>query len=66
MMSCKQATALISQGQERPLKLSERLSIKLHVSMCGGCRNFEKQMTSLRDLSQQFARGEQSSQDGKL
>ena len=48
MLSCKQATQLMSQKMDRKLGLAERMRLKLHVMMCGGCRNFGKQMDFLR------------------
>ncbi|BCB27383.1 hypothetical protein SKTS_22690 [Sulfurimicrobium lacus] len=49
MLNCKQATALMSQEQDRPLDLKERLGLRFHVSMCAGCRNFRKQMAFLHE-----------------
>lgn len=57
MLNCHDATLLISQSQERPLVLSERLGLKVHVAMCSGCRNFEKQMPALRAAARLFAKG---------
>ena len=39
MLNCHDATRLMSDSQERTLKLGERFSLKMHVSMCAGCRN---------------------------
>lgn len=57
MMNCKQATALLSQRQERPLTQVERLSLRFHLMMCSGCRNFSRQMESLRAMSRGYAKG---------
>jgi predicted anti-sigma-YlaC factor YlaD len=48
MLNCKQATALLSQRMERKLGPGERLSLKMHLVMCSGCRNFGRQMDFLR------------------
>tara|TARA_R110002167_G_scaffold28883_1_gene96607 strand:+ start:161 stop:412 length:252 start_codon:yes stop_codon:yes gene_type:complete len=56
MMNCKQATRLLSDAQERPLSWSERLAVKLHISMCSGCRNFASQMPSLRQIARAYAK----------
>ena len=48
MMNCKQATELLSQAQDRPLRVSERLSLRLHLLMCVGCARFGRQMDVLR------------------
>lgn len=44
MPSCKDISELISQAMDRQLPLRKRLSIRLHVSMCGLCRRYEKQL----------------------
>lgn len=48
MINCKEATQLISQGQERTLSLAERLALKLHFLICEGCRASERQFEFLR------------------
>lgn len=57
MMSCRAASRLLSEQQERPLRLGEQLALRLHLSLCGNCRQFARQLTglqlSLRQLSQQ-------------
>lgn len=48
MLSCKDATRLMSEAQDRPLSVSERLQLKLHLAICTGCANFRRQMDFLR------------------
>ena len=48
MMTCKQATGLMSQAQDRPLTLKERITLRLHLMMCSGCSNFNRQMDFIR------------------
>jgi hypothetical protein len=48
MLSCKDASHLISEGQDRKLGLRERIGLRLHLWMCSSCRLFEKQMGQLR------------------
>lgn len=57
MMNCQEATRLLSDAQERELSLKERAALKFHVMMCSGCRNFGKQMGTLRDIARQYAKG---------
>jgi hypothetical protein len=47
-MSCQQASELLSQAQERPLGWVERNTLLLHLMMCDGCRNFQKQLGFIR------------------
>lgn len=56
MMNCKQATRLLSDQLERPLGRGERLSLKFHLMMCRACRNFGRQMGTLRSLSRGYAK----------
>ncbi|MFZ5567083.1 MAG: zf-HC2 domain-containing protein [Pseudomonadota bacterium] len=54
MLSCKEVNRLLSEAQDRPLALRERLPLRLHLAMCQGCRNFEKQLDFLRQATRQF------------
>lgn len=38
----------MSQKLDRSLSLSERIALKLHLTVCSGCRNFENNMEFLR------------------
>lgn len=44
MLSCKEATLLISQGMDRKLTLRERGSLLIHQAICKGCRAYERQL----------------------
>ncbi len=57
MMNCQQATRLLSEAQDRELSLKDRAGLKMHVVMCSGCRNFGRQMGTLRDIAQSYAKG---------
>lgn len=50
MNSCKKMTVLISQQLDRRLTLSERCALRLHLMMCRGCRNFERNMAFMHDV----------------
>lgn len=57
MMSCQQATRLISESQDRALSMSEKLSLKMHVMMCVGCKNFSLQVPFLSKAMKAYAKG---------
>lgn len=57
MLSCKQATELMSQELDRPLSLIERLGLRLHVLICTGCHNYRRQMGILREACRRFGGG---------
>jgi predicted anti-sigma-YlaC factor YlaD len=48
MMSCKQATHLLSQQLDRPLDRRESMSLRFHLMMCTGCTNFKQNLSFLR------------------
>jgi hypothetical protein len=53
--SCKDVSHLVSQGLDRQLGFGERLRLRLHLAICEGCRNFERQMDFLRKAMQRLA-----------
>jgi len=55
MLNCKQAAALMSQGMDKELGALQRVNLRFHLMMCGGCRNFSKQMMFLRKSCQNLA-----------
>lgn len=64
MLTCKDATRLVSEGQERALGLRERWSLRVHLWLCDNCRRFERQVRLLRQAMRIMAsRSETESQD---
>lgn len=57
MLSCKQATELMSQEQDRPLRLGERIGLSLHAWICSSCANYRRQMDVLRSACRRFGGG---------
>jgi len=57
MLSCKQATELMSQEKDRPLSLGERIGLRLHVWICAGCGNYRRQRDVLRAACRRFGNG---------
>ena len=47
--TCKEAHRLVIEGQDRQLSLMERISVRIHLMMCGACRRFEAQVQFLRE-----------------
>jgi hypothetical protein len=48
MLSCKETTRLLSQGEDRKLAFGERVALRLHLAICDGCRNVSAQFRFLR------------------
>ncbi|MBJ7551062.1 zf-HC2 domain-containing protein [Marinomonas ostreistagni] len=54
MMKCTEATQLLSEKMDRSLSSKEKINLGVHTAMCPACRQFGKQMLSLRKISQQY------------
>ncbi len=54
MLSCKEVTRRLSEAQDCELGLAERVQLKMHLAMCGGCRNFSRQMDFLRAACKRY------------
>ena len=48
MLSCKEASRLLSQGLDRKLGFGERVMLRVHLAICDGCTNFKSQVEFLR------------------
>ncbi len=48
MLTCREVSILLSQEQDRPLGLVERVRLEAHLKLCEGCENFQKQLAFLR------------------
>lgn len=48
MLSCKEATRLMSEEQDRKLSSGERVQLEIHLVLCKGCQNFREQVAFLR------------------
>jgi Putative zinc-finger len=54
IISCKDASRLVSRREERPLSAWQRLVLRLHLSVCAACSQFEKQIAFLRTAMQRY------------
>lgn len=48
MLTCKEASRLMSSRQEQTLGVAERAALALHLVACRACRKVEAQMAFLR------------------
>ncbi len=46
--TCKHTAELLSQSQDRSLSLPEKTRLHLHLLLCVGCRNFNRQLEFMR------------------
>lgn len=54
MLSCKQASQLLSQSLDRRLSWRERMGLQLHLMVCDVCQRFGKQLTLIRSAVRQM------------
>lgn len=50
MLSCREATRLMSEGLDRRLGLRARMGLRLHVAMCKACPRYLAQLKALHEL----------------
>ena len=54
LLSCKEATSLVSEGLDRRLGVLERFSLRLHLLVCDGCSRVARQLPFLRKAMQRL------------
>lgn len=64
MLTCKDASRLISENLERPLGFWERWGLRLHLMMCLYCRRFERQMALMRKALRMLGKRAEVDTDG--
>jgi hypothetical protein len=48
MLTCKEVSRLVSQGLDRRLGFAQRVRLRVHLAICEGCVNFDRQLRLLR------------------
>jgi Putative zinc-finger len=48
--TCKEVTELVIAREDRALPLSDRLAMRVHMSICTSCPKFERQIFMMRDV----------------
>ena len=54
MLTCRQATQLLSEKQDRQLLLKEQSGLQFLLMLCRSCRRFGKQMKTISELSKAY------------
>ncbi len=54
IISCKDASRLVSRQEDAPLSAWQRLLLRLHLSVCTACTRFERQVRFLRQAMQRY------------
>ena len=63
MLTCREATQLLSEKQDRTLNFKEMSALQFHVVMCSSSRRFGKQKKSLSLLSKQYKKFDEKQKD---
>ena len=54
MISCKEASRLLSQRQDRPLAFFEGLKLRAHLLACDMCSRFSRQLDFMRQALRHY------------
>jgi hypothetical protein len=54
MLSCREASRLVSRGLDRDLGFGQRVALRVHLAICDGCTNFRNQVAFLRRAVKQL------------
>ena len=63
MLTCKQVSELVSHSLDRSLGWLERWRLAMHLRVCEGCRNFQKQMRFLRTAAREHPAAREREKD---
>jgi hypothetical protein len=54
MITCKEASRLISEGLDRNLSVAERAKLRVHVAICVACDRLTRQLDFLRRAAREY------------
>ncbi len=54
MISCKEASRLVSRREDERLPFWQRLRLRLHLAICVACAEFESQVRFLRTAMRKY------------
>ncbi len=54
MLTCKQASQIISQSLDNPLSRSDRMKLKFHLFICNACTRFNQQLHLIKTVAQRM------------
>ena len=53
-VSCREASELLSQMQDRPLSRRERIRPRFHLAICDACTRFSRQLAFMREAMRTY------------
>ena len=66
LMSCREATRLVSESLDRPLSLKERLALQVHLFTCRNCMRYQSQIRRMRRAVDDYAQEQQRDGEGPV
>lgn len=66
MLSCKQASELVSQSLDRHLTMRERMSVRFHLLICVACARFGHQLAFMQITIKKFITDTEQNEELKL
>lgn len=66
MLSCKQASELVSQSLDRHLTIRERMSVRFHLLICAACARFSRQLAFMQVTIKKFIADTEQNKELKL
>jgi hypothetical protein len=54
VITCKEASRLLSQSQDRPLGRFEGWKLRAHLRLCDMCKRFSVQLRFMREAMQRY------------
>jgi predicted anti-sigma-YlaC factor YlaD len=58
MYSCRRIAELVSRRLDEPLDVADRLLLRVHLAMCGNCRNVERQLVEINAIAERVLSGD--------
>ncbi|MEP6941864.1 MAG: zf-HC2 domain-containing protein [Betaproteobacteria bacterium] len=53
-INCRQAARLLSDAQDRPLSLADRIRLRLHLHWCVACTRYGRQIAFVRGALRRY------------
>jgi hypothetical protein len=50
VFSCREASRLISESQDHPLVMHQRIALRIHTLLCAACRSYERQIIFIDEV----------------
>jgi hypothetical protein len=60
---CRDITRIVLEGEERSLRLGERLVLRLHLTVCDACTRFTHQVRFMRGALGQWRQYSEGSEE---